>query len=36
MTLEAAFAKLHFLIATGAAPQAMRAMLGQALSGELS
>jgi L-asparaginase len=36
MTLEAAFAKLHFLIATGAAPDAARAIIGQSLSGELS
>jgi L-asparaginase len=36
MTLEAAFAKLHFLIAGGAAPDAIRATLGQSLSGELS
>lgn len=36
MTLEAAFAKLHFLSAGGATPAALGATIGQALSGELS
>ncbi len=36
MTLEAAFAKLHFLIARGDSPQAMGELLGRSLSGEVS
>ena len=36
MTLEAAFTKLHFLLAAGAPPDAVRVALGQAVCGELS
>ncbi len=36
MTLEAAFAKLHLLLASETRPEAIRAQLGRALAGEMS
>ncbi len=36
MTPEAAFAKLHFLLASGESPEVIRTMFGQSLCGEMS